>query len=352
MKEVLFIIERPTPQRAPVLDSLWGMGIPIHVVYLHGDTAEQGWGEVPVSHPHEFADALSPRMQRGIVLDVTLGRFSSVVSMGYRGVLRESVLTTARINGTPVVMRFDTNQRQIESGNRHRRSMRRLAMRTLIPRSATAWSIGVQNERFWRDEIGLKKVISIPYEVPVLPGAIPATSVVEPRSSDPKHLRFLYVGRLSPIKRVQDAISAFRLLPHRHWTLRIVGTGPSHGQLVKLAEGDPRISFVGPRTYTQLGAEFQAADVLVLPSEGEPWGLVVNEALGFGLRVIASDQVGAAYDLLDGTNGEIYPMGDVAALTTALDRCREHLTQSPRHPATNTAQLMADDLRRLIGGSQ
>lgn len=349
MKKVLFIIERPTPQRAPVLDALHRDGIPMLVIYLHGDPAEQGWGDIPLEHPHEFADALTSQQLRSVVRDVLRRRFSVVVSMGYRGLLRQSVLTAARMNRTPVVMRFDTNQRQIETGEGKRRILRRLAMRSLIPRSATAWSIGSQNERFWRHEIGLTKIVPIPYEVPVLPGAVAATEVTTPRSSDPEHVRFLYVGRLAEIKRVDDAIRAFTQLPHSGWTLRIVGNGPSEHELTNLATHDSRITFVGSLTYRELGDEFHNADALVLPSAGEPWGLVVNEALGFGLRVIASDQVGAAYDLLDGQNGEIYPMGDVQALTSALDRCQIHITQDPRPPATNTAQLMAADLRRLAG---
>lgn len=349
MKEVLFLIERPTPQRAPVLDSLSRNGIPMLVIYLHGDPAEQGWGDLPLDHPHDFADAMSAWRLRGLVGDVLRRRFSVVVSMGYRGYLRESVLTAARLNRTPVVMRFDTNQRQIETGDRKRRAARRLAMRALIPRSATAWSIGSQNRRFWREEVGLRKVVSIPYEVPVLPGAVDATAVTTSRRSDPGCLRFLYVGRLTDIKRVHDAIRAFQALPHEGWTLRIVGTGPDEEQLKQLASGDSRITFEGSRTYLQLGRDFQDADVLVLPSAGEPWGLVVNEALGYALRVIASDQVGAAYDLLDDSNGEIYPTGNIPALTSALDRCKEHLIQTPRPPATDTAHLMATELRRLAG---
>lgn len=349
MKKVLFLVERPTPQRAPVLDAVSRDGLPMLVIYLHGDPAEQGWGTLTLDHPHDFADEMSARQLRGLVGDVLRRRFSVVVSMGYRGWLRESVLTAARLNRTPVVMRFDTNQRQIETGDRTRRAARRLAMRTLIPRNSTAWSIGSQNERFWREEIGLRRIVSIPYEVPVLPGAVEATTVTDPRRSDPERMRFLYVGRLTDIKRVHDAICAFQSLPHEGWTLRIVGAGPDEGQLKQLASGDGRITFEGSRTYEQLGRHFQDADVLVLPSAGEPWGLVVNEALGYGLRVIASDQVGAAYDLLDESNGEIFPTGNVPALTSALDRCKEHLAQTPRPPATDTAHLMATELRRLAG---
>jgi len=65
------------------------------------------------------------------------------------------------------------------------------------------------------------------------------------------------------------------------------------------------------------------ADVLVLPSEFEPWGLVVNEALNFGLDVITSDQVGAAADLVRAEDGgHVVPVGNVTALTRAMQICQ------------------------------
>jgi glycosyltransferase involved in cell wall biosynthesis len=60
---------------------------------------------------------------------------------------------------------------------------------------------------------------------------------------------------------------------------------------------------------------FAAADVFVLPSRHDGWGVVVNEALGAGLPIIASDRTGAAHDLVQhGVNGFVTGAGDVEAL--------------------------------------
>jgi glycosyltransferase involved in cell wall biosynthesis len=62
-------------------------------------------------------------------------------------------------------------------------------------------------------------------------------------------------------------------------------------------------------------------DALVLASESETWGLVLNEAMTFGLPVVATRMVGASLDLIEeGSNGYIYPVGDISALTDALRR--------------------------------
>ena len=79
------------------------------------------------------------------------------------------------------------------------------------------------------------------------------------------------------------------------------------------------VRFCGFLNQTELPKAYVAADAFVLPSSYEPWGLVVNEAMCFGLPVIVSDRVGAAPDLVHkGSNGYIYPSGDVDALAASL----------------------------------
>jgi glycosyltransferase involved in cell wall biosynthesis len=70
---------------------------------------------------------------------------------------------------------------------------------------------------------------------------------------------------------------------------------------------------------SELPSYYHAADILVLPSEAEPWGLVVNEAMAAGVLPVVSDRVGSAPDLVVGV-GEVYPCGDTARLADALRR--------------------------------
>jgi glycosyltransferase involved in cell wall biosynthesis len=66
-------------------------------------------------------------------------------------------------------------------------------------------------------------------------------------------------------------------------------------------------------------AIYKASDVLVLPSDFEPWALVINEAAAAGMAVVASSVVGAAAELVrDGVNGRVFPPGDLRALADCL----------------------------------
>lgn len=93
---------------------------------------------------------------------------------------------------------------------------------------------------------------------------------------------------------------------------------------VKTAGLDDRFELAGPRGGTELEASYAAADLLVLPSHGETYGMVVTEALARGLPVVAARAGGvpeAMGELPDGrVPGLLVPPGDAAALATALTR--------------------------------
>ena len=79
------------------------------------------------------------------------------------------------------------------------------------------------------------------------------------------------------------------------------------------------VRFLGFTAQPDLPELYAAADVFVLPSLVEPWGVVVNEAMASGLPVVVSDQVGASADLVEeGRNGHVVPAGDAGALARAL----------------------------------
>jgi glycosyltransferase involved in cell wall biosynthesis len=69
---------------------------------------------------------------------------------------------------------------------------------------------------------------------------------------------------------------------------------------------------------SEISKYYSIADIFVLPSNFDTWGLVVNEAMNFGLPVIVSDRCGCAKGLVKG-NGFIFKAGDVNDLKEKLE---------------------------------
>jgi len=134
----------------------------------------------------------------------------------------------------------------------------------------------------------------------------------------------LSVGKITPVKGPLLLAKALALLPaerQQQLWLVVVGDGPLRQALAAAVEAllPGRCRFVGFQNQSQLGRFYAIADTLVFPSvQGETWGLVVNEALQFGLRVLASDHPGCGRDLLGADPHQVFPSGDAQALAQAL----------------------------------
>jgi glycosyltransferase involved in cell wall biosynthesis len=144
----------------------------------------------------------------------------------------------------------------------------------------------------------------------------------------------LYSGRLSPVKRVDLLIDAFAQLADERpeWGLLIAGDGPLDAELRSRVPERLRLRVIwtGFLEQEDLKSAYHASEVLVLPSDREPWAVVVQEAMAAGLAIVASDSVGAAHELVvDRWNGRIFATGDLAALTQAIaDVTRRDATNS------------------------
>lgn len=135
---------------------------------------------------------------------------------------------------------------------------------------------------------------------------------------------FLFVGRLAEVKNVVLLIKAFQKIKQKYsdTALLIVGDGPERTMLEQLVKdgqiGD--VIFPGYVVFPEIVQYYKMADVFILPSVHEPWGLVVNEAMIMGLPVIASSDVGCRLDLIrDRENGFIFESNNVKDLKRKME---------------------------------
>lgn len=175
-----------------------------------------------------------------------------------------------------------------------------------------------------------EKDIFIPCQAAALPDDYDASAVLARYRQQGAQVgqppRFLYVGRLAPVKGLGDLLEAFKLvrseLPTAH--LDIIGGGilerALRDHLDRLALTDA-VTLLGPMELADIVPLFLNSMAMVLPSHSEPWGLVVNEALSFGCPVVVSDRCGCLPELvIDGVTGYCFGTGDVAALSAAMLR--------------------------------
>lgn len=132
---------------------------------------------------------------------------------------------------------------------------------------------------------------------------------------------FIYIGRLMKIKNIQRLLEAYQQLGTPDWGLILVGEGKDKADILDYIEGNKinNVHFVPAQPWQEVPKYMALADVLVLPSYSEPWGLVVNEAMACGKAVIVSEKCGCANDLVkNGENGFTFNPFNVEQLRKSL----------------------------------
>jgi glycogen(starch) synthase len=133
--------------------------------------------------------------------------------------------------------------------------------------------------------------------------------------ADPGLRTILVAGRLVAEKGFQDAIAALSALPEAG--LAVAGSGrwaPMLRDAAASAGVTDRVRFLGRLEHEALPAHYAAADLVVVPSRYEPFGLVALEAMAAGRPLLAADVGGLAEILPPGEPAMRFPPGDAAAL--------------------------------------
>jgi glycosyltransferase involved in cell wall biosynthesis len=325
---VTFLTVMPSPYMRDLFEAMArDPRFELRVKYLEREAvAAPGvfWKDRPLP---EYASVLPGRWYRfwrarvhvnaGVISSLRRDRAQVVVVCGYFSVTTQVAMWWLGLGRAPWV--FWGEVPGFERRGRAARTLRWLAQRGAVWLPGAVAAIGRRAATAYRPMVPPgRPVWNIPYTCDLSAYAAPA-----PRVRTGAGTRFLYCGQLVHRKGVDLLVRAFAAVAVEHpgATLTLVGGGPLRDELEALipAAVRGRVRFVGFREPEELPEHFAAADAFVLPSRHDGWGLVVNQALGAGLPVIASSAVGAAADLVrDGVNGVVFPSGDETALAAAL----------------------------------
>jgi glycosyltransferase involved in cell wall biosynthesis len=238
------------------------------------------------------------------------------------------VVCWCRQAGIPLFSHNDSNIRTERKLTPTRQFGKNLVYGWWMPRVAGVMSMGELGDQFFVKYGAKRERI---YHVPCTPN-YDRYAQVDPLALNAFRQKFglqadrkyiLYSGRLVQVKRVDLLIDAFAAIARSRpdWDLLIVGDGVLRDELHRRVppELSNRILWTGFLQESECVPAYHAAEVLVLPSDVEPWALVIQEAMAAGRAVVASDAVGAAYELVeDRVSGRIFPIGDVRALEAVL----------------------------------
>jgi glycosyltransferase involved in cell wall biosynthesis len=349
--KIAYFLTHPIQYQSPLIRALEAAGVDVHVVYgpMAADwaahDAELGrqvpW-DVPLleGYSHEFVQ--SPFMFGPVGLLCLRSRIKRLLQRlqpgavwihGWGDVYSVAAWNVAWVLGIPVLLRGESHLKCLRGG-----PLRRWLHRQILTRCFGTVShflaIGSANREFYLSyQVSPWKIVDVPYAVDNAWFARKDEAIHQEmlncreRLGIAKHETVIgFFGKLKKAKRPDlalrgVALAAAGLPPEQRPWLLFVGDGPLRDRMEKLAASlyPERTLFVGFQNQTRLPALYHLVDLLLLPSDYEPWGLVVNEAMNAARPVIVSDRVGCAQDLVKSqVNGGIFRAGDAEDLAAVL----------------------------------
>ncbi len=272
----------------------------------------------------------------GLFSRIIKGNYDALIIFGWQTLSHWLAILTGFLVGTPVFIRGENPFNQELKKNFFKRIIKQIILRGLFKLVQGFFYIGEENKNFYLYYgVPKSKLYFIPYAVDN------DRFITEAKRFKPlknklkaklgikeKQKVILFSGKLVSGKRPLDLILAYEKLIDGKLkkgilnpALVFIGNGPIKNKLEEYVKKNKLkdVYFTGFKNQNEIAEFYAIGDVFVLPSGGETWGLVVNEAMCFNLPVIISDAVSCGRDLIiQGKNGYIFPVGDIELLSNYL----------------------------------
>ena len=348
----LFVIEtHPVQYHAPVYRAVQQQfGIPVTAVYGsdfsvagYEDTEFKtffawdtdllaGYDSVFLSRVKQGGAAAAEKVRAGGLRKILQETGDSVILLpGYGGSFYRSALLLLWMRKNPLLFRAETTDHALVRGP-VKSWLRDRALKSLYQRSAKVLYIGRHSyDHLTRLGCGPEKVVFSPYCVDSSSFQCDEDARTRLREATRRTLGvtqddlvLLFSGKLIPRKAPDLIVEAVKLLAaqqRRSCCVLFMGDGELRDRIIEAGNTEPsvRTCVLGFQNQRNLSPYFHAADLMILPSLSETWGLVVNEALHHGVPCVVSEAVGAAPDLIHpNSTGAVCRSGSASGLAAAI----------------------------------
>jgi glycosyltransferase involved in cell wall biosynthesis len=316
--KAIFITIVPSPYQRDLFGALAARGdVDLEVCYMEAGSPDSPWPEKPL-RPFE-------RIVPGFW--VPLGPVRAHVNWDLPRISDQHIVVLSSytsLTGQWLMRHSLRGKRWLYWGERLRRNtgLREQIQRGLaaaISEATGIVAIGRAAERDYRSLFPGLPHFCIPYHCDLA-----AFTNIDRDCKNGQPITFFFCGQMIQRKGIDLLLLAFERLIATGLEARLLLVG-REAELLKYLEtmstdARSKIRYAGFQSPERLPEYFAQADVFVLPSRHDGWGVVVNQALASGLPVITSNAVGAGIDLVDdGVNGICVEAGDVEALYAAME---------------------------------
>lgn len=369
--KILYLTNLPSPYRVDFFNELVRCGIDVTVLFERNNAQnrDKKWrSEEKVLFQEIYLKSLKIGDESSLALDaikyIKKKDYDLIVVGGYSTITSMVCIEYMRLKNIPFILNADGGMVSQDSWIRNK-------IKKHFIGAAAAWlSSGSVTTNYFvhygakRDDV---------YEYPF--SSIKNADIERPLNEEGKEIlrkklkvkeRFvvLSVGRFSYNrgygKGFDTVLKIASVLKNLDIAFVIVGDEPTH-EFVELKEknGLDNVYYIGFKSKSELADYYRMSDLFILMTRGDVWGLVINEAMSYGLPIISSDKCVAGLELVDENNGFVVDSEDFLQASTAiqqlyndeslLKKCSESsLKKISKYTIENMAKVQFDVFCKLI----
>lgn len=328
MKRILFLTNFPSPYRVHFFDEL-GKYMDVTVLYSERvedirdrdakwfEDGQGGFHPVQLKGFHLGQESLC-----GDVIAWLKKPYDAILIGGYSSPTAMLAMAYLRLKGIPFYM-------EVDGGLIRQEGKLKYALKKTLVSMASWWLSTGEETTNYLVHYGAKRGSTFVYPFSSLQEDDLLKAVVSPQEKQAlrrelgikEERMILAVGQFIPRKGFDILLRAAKHLPE-DTAICIVGGEPTE-EYRKLREelGLKRVYFPGFQKKKELARYYRGADLFVLPTREDIWGLVINEAMAYGLPVITTDRCVAGLELVEnGVNGYVVPVDSEEALSEAMEK--------------------------------
>ncbi len=333
-KKVLFITNIPSPYRVDFFNE-FGKYVDLTVLF-EGKTAERygirfDWNLESIENFRAVflseGDYVEERLDRGIFKHLKKGVYDEIIATNYSYRTEMAGIVWMKLRGIPYYMETDGGIVRAEN------FLKRALKKFLVSGAKGYFSPSASSDDYLAFYgAPREKILRYPFtslrERDILPSPPTAAEKENCRKElgMPEKKILLGVGQFIPRKGFDVLLDAcLDLKDKQEIGLYLVGGVPTDEYLAAAEKLLPmQVHFVPFQDRERVSLYYRAADIFVLPTREDIWGLVVNEAMAHGLPVLTTAACVAGLALVeDGKNGFLVPAGEAKPLCAALEKMLE-----------------------------
>lgn len=295
----------------------------------------------------------------GLLTKLKRGNFDFVMIQGWNHYVYIIAILYAKLLGIKVGLRCEASS-HIKPRKGIRGFVRKIFLWVMFQFVDKFFAIGTSNQLFYlKMGVHTSQLELMPYSVDnhffsTKAAAADIKKIKEALGFNRDAPIVMYASKLTERKRPNFLLRAFldcnfsgMVKPY----MAFIGTGEIKNQLISMAhDHQDSVKFFDFINQNELPNFYAIADIFVLPSLDETWGLVINEAMNAGVAIIVSDQVGSGFDLVEhGKNGLIFQANNIDELKSCITYL-VHESNYKEYGAASKSRINAWGFKQAIEG--